>query len=355
MPSEDEDAVPWDFPTAGAEPAHSDRTRGDLASALAGRPLLYRLGFASNVVFGQPEEVTVHGVRFEFTRGPIRTQWVEMQQRTPPPLVWDKCMHRGVEVGRGRYVTLCKLAATVEPNTPFWLQFRGWREHVLSAAGLLATVWDERYFGDEVLEDALMPHGDGVAVLDRGPWVREYAPRAISAHELEPLKKIRDVQDDPVATTAARWYLKAAREGPSADAIVSFWIALEALGEVDKKNERRIRVLMEDAGLAIEEPDLPTIGRLYGLRSAIVHNGVEKDPLIEKGFVVLEAVTRAILRKRVGAESWWSWPFFVGDPNVVGSPEDLALLQEAYENPAEEWHVESLPTPPPLPPPPPEE
>lgn len=349
MPRDGDNQIRWNPPTSGLLPAHSTRTGGDIVDQLAGRDVLYRLAYTSNAVIGQPENVRVHGVDFTFTQGPIETMRVEMQQRIPPPLVWDKCMKSGVKVGEGRYVTLCTLEAQVQPNEPMWIQVRGWRDHVMSAAGLLVATLDERFFGEEILEDVLVHSEEGTVVANRVAWVRDYLPRAIGKHELETLGIIQDPVGDPIATTAARWYLKAARAGPTADAIVAFWIALEALGGVDRSNVRRVVELMEDAGLDLTESGLPDIGRLYGLRSAIVHDGVEVHPLIEEGFTVLEAAVRAILRKRVGTELWRFWPVFNAAPNVELPPEGLAWLRHAYENPIEEWHEGALPTPPPPP------
>jgi len=338
-----------DPPTSGLVPTHSTRTDGDIARGLGGRAALYRLGYTSHAVIGQPECVRVHGVDFKFTRGPLETMRVEMQQRVPPPLVWDKCMRSGVRVGEGRYVTLCTLSTEIDADVPIWVQFRGWREHVLSAAGLLAVTLDERFFGEEILEDFLL-HSEGDTVVgDRAAWVRDYPPRVISEHELATLDSVREPVNDPVATAAARWYLKAAQAGPSADAIVGFWIALESLGGVERSNVRRVRELMEDAGVDLTGSGFPDIGRLYGLRSAIVHDGVDADPLIDVGFTVLEVVVRAILRKRIGTELWRFWPALAADANYEGPPEGLAWLRHVYANPREEWHEGSLPTPPPPP------
>jgi hypothetical protein len=61
--------------------------------------------------------------------------------------------------------------------------------------------------------------------------LRTFLPFDVTDEEKATLDDLAGLQTKDLVplTEAARWYLKAAQEGPTADAIVYLWIAIEAL------------------------------------------------------------------------------------------------------------------------------
>jgi hypothetical protein len=73
-------------------------------------------------------------------------------------------------------------------------------------------------------------------------------------------------------------------------------------GKADTRPEvRRVEEALTEAGLALDQLELPvSIGRLAGLRADVVHKGMEQPELLYAGFYELEALTRLLLRHRLG-------------------------------------------------------
>jgi hypothetical protein len=73
-------------------------------------------------------------------------------------------------------------------------------------------------------------------------------------------------------------------------------------GKADTRPEvRRVEEALTEAGLALDQLELPvSIGRLAGLRADVVHKGMEQPELLHAGFYELEALTRLLLRHRLG-------------------------------------------------------
>jgi hypothetical protein len=139
----------------------------------------------------------------------------------------------------------------------------------------------------------------------------------------------------------ARWYLRAAQLGPIADAVVFFWIALEALAKppygtkLSGKEKKRsdvawVEKAVSEAGLDPAQVS-PTIGRLAGLRAEVVHGGVEQPELLHEGYYALEQLVRLLIRQRLGVAPL-GWPISPDRSNLRPPLRQLAeRLHQASE------------------------
>jgi hypothetical protein len=326
-----------------AEPAAEMRTADpEQRLSLVGRPAEYRLMFRSMLVPGLPDEVQVGRVRIVQADGPIWTQQTHIVQQPGWRPVYRKWMEH-IPVGAGYRVTVCILPVELTENLS--LGITAWRDECLAALSLVVALFDERIAQAELAEDVITesnePRGTTV-VIDHRVGVREFQPtnRVLSDH-LDAVAALRHVdthRDDPVFA-AARWYLKAAQEGPSPDAIVYLWISLEALSKPRwgtkeyKATRKEGDVALVERAIAATGFDLallnPDIGRLAGLRAEIVHGGVEAPALLRPGFYTLEAMTRLLLRARLGV-STAAWPLQPAVPDVRSPLDRLARLSTRF-------------------------
>lgn len=67
----------------------------------SGNRALYRAVFRGMQVHGLPDELTVTGAVLRFCQGPVFVQQTDLSQRAGFPLVFDKSMSQGVQVGGG--------------------------------------------------------------------------------------------------------------------------------------------------------------------------------------------------------------------------------------------------------------
>jgi hypothetical protein len=148
-----------------------------------------------------------------------------------------------------------------------------------------------------------------------------------------------DTQTEGPLLAAGRWYLRAAQLGPTADAIVFLWIALEALSKpawgtkLSKPDKRRTDVEWVEEAVRATGVDTsalePDIGRLAGLRAEIVHGGVEAPALLRPGYYTLEAIVRLLLRARLGTGPA-GWALQPGIPNLRSPLRQLALIGHRF-------------------------
>ena len=128
---------------------------------------------------------------------------------------------------------------------------------------------------------------------------------------------------------SARWYLKAAREGPSPDGIVWLCTAIECLVDPPPGKRRKTfsRASLEQAVRAAgDDPSRykPDLGRVAGLRSEVVHYGEEEPATLRDGYYVLEEICRLLIRNRIKEET--NWPCAV--PNA--EPRSDGLVSKKY-------------------------
>lgn len=322
-----------------AEPHTGDE---DLRASIAGQEAEYRLALQSMSVPGLPEELQVGAVRIIQTDGPVWTQTTHITQQPGYRPVYRKWMDHQ-PVGTGYRVTVCLMAVTLTDNLS--LSMVRWRDEALAALSVLVALFDDRIVQRELAEDVIA-HNVGpnneTHVIDARMGVREYPPtsrvRRADRPALASLARIDTSRDDPVLA-AGRWYLRAATNGPSPDAIVHLWIALEALSKpawgakLSKTDKKRTDVEWVERAVAATgfDPSLldPSLGRLAGLRAEIVHGGVESPTLLRPGYYTLEAMARLLLRARLGTGPA-GWPLQPELTNAPGPLRSLALFGKRF-------------------------
>lgn len=305
------------------------------AERLEGFSAIYRIGFRSMLVEGMPEQVTLAGAVVRQTLDPVETNQTLILQQRGLSLTWIKERNDAVELGAGISKFVFHVPFTVSDNSV--IDFGQMRDRALSAVGLLAVVLDERVALEELFQDVLLVHpeaDDGTGIVDAGLQVRSFLPRVFDRVEENSLATHPESSlFDPEVSVAARWYLKAAQAAPGPDAIVFFWIALEAL--VPSEGKKVVKAV-EDALASTELPsqDLQiSIGKLYGLRADIVHKGIEDLPRIRESYYVLEQVTRVLLRGKPELRS--EWPASVGE-NTWPEP-TKSLIDRLWARPRTFW------------------
>ncbi|MBI4898133.1 MAG: hypothetical protein HY827_07180 [Actinobacteria bacterium] len=302
--------------------------------------VLYRLGLQSDQVPGLPDKVEVDDVTIEFVDGPIRTQITEMRQRHGLPIEFDKSMRRQ-DVGANLRIALLSIEASPVP-ADIDSAFTSWRSRALAAAGLVASVLDERVVGSELLEDAVLFKNDDVlGGVDMRTGVRSYLPLEVRQSDLEALNLLESISlsESTAAARAARLYRRAMVEGPTADAFVMLFIAAECFSEKPAADKRQIKDALVRAGVDVER--LPVqLGPLLGLRGKIVHHGVEDHGDLTVAFYELEAVVRALIRQ--DAEIAQGWPLLPNNPGAFSDPFDSAVAQ-LQDRGSSRWHADGLP------------
>jgi hypothetical protein len=313
--------------------------RGE-ASRLFDR-IVYRLGFISGVVPGLPEQVRVGNVDVHFTLGPILTQRTHVRQRFGTDLAFDKSMRTDLEVGRNQPITVGQIEspplASAADAMPVW------RDQVLAAIGLVASVLDERIAIEELFEDLVYLSGnDVVGTGDMRARVRHRLPFSVTDVERKALDEIGTI-DLPAAgselSSAARWYLRGTQSGPTADGVLFLWIAIEALTPARSTDPKTVEAMLTAAGWDVSVHEV-SVGRLAGLRAQIVHGGIEAPALLQEGYYHLEAIARVLIRYASGLDSTWPAPLMA---DVFDEPFRTELAA-GVERPTTDWHTE-IPSP----------
>jgi hypothetical protein len=331
-----EDPFPPEPPRAQGEierlPAGSEEAPRTGLEGLSG---YYRLIFKGMAVPGLPDPIVIGNAIIAQTDAPIRTQRTHIAQLPGWRPTFVKEMEHGVEVGRGDCLTVCQLDVVLPPGLS--RAMRLWRDQALGAISLVVALFDERLAQAELAEDLLVLDGDGevIATLDHVGELRTFRAvnRVLDLHR-DLLAGIADTDltaDDP-KLTAGRWYLRAAQLGPTPDAIVFLWVALEALSRAGADGlvgaerprtdvawvERALRLAGLDPA-AVE----PSVGRLAGLRADVVHQGMEQPDLLREGYYALEQLARLLLRHATGAGPL-GWPLSPDQSNVLAFLQPLA-------------------------------
>lgn len=327
--------------------AQLDRERDPLDLLTEGQPdisptrVAYRLGFRAGFVDGFPDPVRIGRVEIHYTVGPVLTQRTEIRQRAGTELIFDKHMERPIEVGRGHWLSICQIEADVPDNVS--AAMLSWHDEARSAIGLLASILDERVALEQLFEDLIFLDDRGpITAGDMRARVRHFLPYRVADEELTALAALadEDASEQSPAARAARWYLRAAQQGPSADAIVALWIAVETLTPTRSTSPKAIESALTEVGWDITSQDL-SVGRLAGLRAEIVHHGVENEELIKAGYYHLEAITRVLLRRELRIIS--TWPPQTSVNWIVDPPTDE--IDRRWANPQTVWHDAGLPEP----------
>lgn len=328
------------LPTLAEEPRD---IRGDWsATDPAADEIVYRLGFKAAAVSGLPPETTIDDVRVEFVDGPVRAQQTEVRQRHGLPVVFDKVMRR-LDVGHAHVVAIFSLRHSPVPAN-LEQAFGMWRQRALAAAGMLASVLDERVVQEELFEDAvLLRDGTFVGAADMRGRVRTFLPFDVTAADRSAIEQLKGVSlsESSDVARAARLYRRAALEGPTADAYAMLWVAAECFSERRSPSRKEIETALDESGL--DPRGLPiSVGRLIDLRGKIQHHGVEEDDRLRMAFYEMEAIVRALIRRDMQLRGGW-WPAS-DNPAAFADPFDHAVA--ALVGPGTtEWHRDRLPPP----------
>jgi hypothetical protein len=205
--------------------------------------------------------------------------------------------------------------------------------------GLVTAALDERVALEELFEDALLVDFDDAedegTPVDVSMRVRNFMPRVFLDEENDASDRLARINedDDAVVSTAARWYLKGAQLGPTPDAIVQFWVAIEGL--VPDARGKQVVNCVKDAldSAGFDQTKLPiTVGQLYGLRADIVHKGQDQPALLQPGYYALEAIVRALTRQALGIET--NWPVWVSENSW---PEPTRTMIEKLYSASKTW------------------
>jgi hypothetical protein len=320
----------------GTKPRHEPPPSG-----FDGRRAVYRLVFKSMEVKGMPDQFRLGIARISQGTGPIRTQRTQIVQRPGWRPRFEKSMEHA-SVGQGLPLTVCELDVNVERDLSHAMN--EWRDQALAAISLAVALFDERIAQEEIAEDLVIFDEAGTEPLAGVDHVRtlrtfQSANAVLEVHRqlLERLGRpgVVDLAADDPAIAAGRWYLRGAQLGPTADAVVYFWIALEALAKprwgTQLTAEERSRPDTKWVELAVGEtgvdPDVvdPTIGRLAGLRAEIVHGGAEQPALLRDGYYALERLVRLLLRHRFETGTY-AWPLSPDYNNLRGPMRVVADL-----------------------------
>lgn len=302
--------------------------------------IVYRLGLSCSPVPGFTEPFAVAGVEAEITSGPVLTQRTDVRQRHGLPLVFDKCMTQEL-VGEGEIILLLHIRPEGVPDD-LESAFVSWRARAEAAAGLLAAVLDERVAGRQLLEDAvLLRNGSAVGGVDLRRRLRHFLPFDVTRSDrlaLRALETVGTIENAPLGR-AARLYRRAVAEGPTADAYLNLWVAVETLTETRQPRRADLEKVLADGGINPEGLPLH-VGLLIDLRGKIVHEGVEDHERLSMAYYEMEALTRLLLRQQAGIHAGGWWP--AHQPSAYASPWDdrAAAAQQRRRT---EWHATSLP------------
>jgi hypothetical protein len=262
-----------------------DARGGDIPD-YRGHRVVYRLGLQSMEIQGMPDELRVGRVTIQQTSGPVKTQRTEVVQQAGVPLIFDKVMRTGIPAGDGLPLSVCQIEDDY-PEGSLADQFGQWRDEALAALGLLAALLDERVAQEYVFEDAVIldlsgkPH----AVADLRRQIRNFMPYPVVEPAVDQLAVLADVEVPASLAAAARWYLRAVRGGPRADAIVYFWTAIEALlGPADGSKAEQLKEALRAAHADPDPDDMPiSVARLSWIRGEVVHKGDEQPDDLRPG------------------------------------------------------------------------
>jgi hypothetical protein len=216
-----------------------------------------------------------------------------------------------------------------------------WRQRAEAAAGALAAALDERVVGARVFEDAVLLSGaTAIGAMDRQERVRNFLPMEVTALDrpaLEHLAEI-DLGDGSAVARASRLYRRAAAEGPTADAYILMYVAMESLLEGPQPRKKDLDALLSEAGINPDGLPLHT-GLLINLRGKIVHEGLEDHERLHTAYYELEAIVRTLIRQSAGLRGGW-WPTL--DIAAYASPWPERLDHLDFR-PHTVWHDDALP------------
>lgn len=311
-----------EYGTVATGDAHPPPRPADFSS-YDGATAYLRVVFAGSPIREWAEPLSIGDVLLFPCKGPV---WIQRTYITRPEVAgvdYDKVHHR-VAAGHGRHLTIGLSRFTVSATNMSQLKTTASRR-VAAAAGILAALTDERFAVEVLGENVLVTKGNEILrVVDVTPAVRHY----VRDHSLKTKQLLPDYvhRVSPHVERSARWYLKGAQEGPTPDGVIWLCTAIECLVEPPAAGGRKTfnkKALEQAVRAAGDDPTRfhPNLGRVAGLRSAVVHYGEEQPDKLREGYYVLEEVSRLLIRSRIGEAT--DWPLAV--PSQAPSPNDVTV------------------------------
>lgn len=311
----------------------------DEAAIAVADQVLYRLGLRALPVPGLPPHLVVGDVVVDFVEGPVRAQHTAVRQRHGLPITFDKHMSRP-QFAHGDLVALLSIRSEPVPNDLLFA-LEQWRTRALAAAGLIASILDERVVGEELFEDAVfLAAGAYAGAIDRRAKVPSYLPFEVNAADRAALEDLARLAIEGTSRTAraARLYRRATIEGPTADAYAMLWVAAECFSDRRTPSRQEIEDALLEAGINPEGLPLH-VGLLIGLRGRVQHQGFEDLETLRTAFYEMEAVVRVLIRRELHITAGW-WP--ARDPQAFVEPFDN-VAAAAMGPGATVWHPNALP------------
>jgi hypothetical protein len=345
------------FPESPITDRHEERSRrGDAPVnqrlservGIEGLPATHRVIFRAMDVPGFPDELLIGPIRITQTPGPVRTQVTRVRQEPGLRPTFYKRMEARA-VGVDEFLTVAEREVVVSEDLGELMTTS--YSAALAAVALVAAVLDERVAQEVLASDLLIfdeQRAEVIAAADHVPDVRTFqsANAMLEPHTraLAAIGAGADLETESPLLLGARWYLRASQLGPVADAVVFFWIALEALakppyGEPLTSAERpRSDVVWVERAVAaagVDHGDLdPSIGRLAGVRAEIVHGGRTQPAALRPAYYMLEQLTRLLLRERLGMGEL-GWPLAPDNSNL--RPPLREEAERLHRQPATVW------------------
>lgn len=308
-------------------------------AGIEGAPATHRVIFRAMEVPRFPDELVIGPIRISQAPGPIRTQVTRVRQVPGLRPTFYKRMEARL-VGAGEFLTVAERDVVVSRDLGELMATC--YSTALAVVGLVAAVLDERIALDVLAADLLVfdaERDEAIGAVDHLPDIRTFqsANAMLEAHiqALAAIGADTEVERESPLMLGARCYLRGAQLGPVADAIVFFWIALEALakppyGQILTREEQSrpdvawVERAVAEAGVDPSEFE-PSIGRCAGVRAEIVHGGRLQPNELRPAYYVLEQLTRLLLRVQLGIGPL-GWPL---------SP-DLSNLTEPFRSEAQQ-------------------
>jgi hypothetical protein len=179
-----------------------------------------------------------------------------------------------------------------------------------------------------------------IGAMDIQERVRSLLPFEVTALDRPALAALAGVSlgDGSLIARAARLYRRAALEGPTADAYVALFLAVESLLDTRQPRKVDLDAILTDAGIDPDGVPLHT-GLLIDLRGKIVHEGLEDHERLRTAYYELEAIVRTLIRQKAELRGGW-FPAQNLSAYAEPWPDRIAASDGT---PRSEWHDDGLP------------
>ena len=260
--------------------------------------------FKTSLVKGTPLKVVSDPVKIEMFKG-SRTYRVPSQQSSIFPTGRDSLISRDANLELDPHSSHIVITARTEESNPISARklCEDASDRIITS---LSLIYKPEIFSDLIYRGWLLEEKTGI--MDA--WIKVTEPITLSekalSSELKDIieKQSRDADILNRFTLMSSFYSKALCERPSEEKFILLWTMLEIFPMKDTTN---IKPIAEHLALitGLKSEDIRAkldIGRLYGSRCNLVHNGKFDIELKDMGviFTKLENIVYEILRTMIG-------------------------------------------------------